>query len=509
MLAAQPASGLGMISALMLCMDSNNDLKSISSTYESQPGIARLRPDSYCRMFCSTRRRDRHLLRKDDSWITCKHRWDENLILRHLEGEIIIGLFPANYIDYLMFDIDNHEPGLTVSPQERCRLVLPLFEVRPLVYTSSDSGGLRVCYFLDQRYPRAQVYQFAERKMTGAAVEVRPGFIEIMATGVGDRLPFGRGSTLVDPETLLPIPDIPLEDKIKSAWSIFLESKLRIALAPTDPVELGQPKPRFVDIVDSLLENGLPPGDVMTTNEALMKLNWDLMGRRGYGADDAKRHLKSWISNHHNGHSNDINSGRIEEVYAHIDRIVGRFDPDRVRFQGLAAGSSNERLTLHDAEVILHLFDSYRHQLAAFSLLLYTKERGKLIDTRQDIGKRNTAISYSMSNYNVSGFVQVWLCAIPQKAFLKFPGFNKTNPKVTRRVLEEKGLIKLHELEDRAANQCRKYKIYFNFSNDSEAVVSLDEALLKLRSKQQLIVDYGRRRVNHIRKESEDLSGNH
>ncbi len=465
-----------------------------------QLGITEDHFDRYCKMFCVTRRQDRYLNRNQDSWPTVKHPWDAKLLFRHLGGEITIGLFPAASINYLMFDIDNHEPGLMVSPQERCRLILSVYSTKPLVYTSSESGGLRVCYFLDQVHPRRQVYQFAERRLASIAIEVKSGYIEIRATGAGDRLPFGKGSELVDPKSLLPVSGVSLAEKIDKAWEIRLSNKLKIDHSTAKPENNGLLKPKFVDIVGSLLEDGLPTGDVMTTNEALMKLNWDLMGRRGYTAEEAKRFLGSWISNHHNGHSDDINAGRIEDVYAHIDRIVGRFDPHRIKFTRLTSASPENRLTLHDVEVILLIFDSYQNQLAVFSLLEYTKAHGELMETAENIAGENSAISYSMSNYNVVGFLQVWLCRIPYKTFLKLPGFDRTRPSITRKLMESKGIMLLHEQEDRSNNRCRAYKICFPFNSDSPRVISLDEALLQLKDKTQLRIDYGPYRSGEIRK---------
>jgi hypothetical protein len=478
-----------------------------SHRHLEQLGVGDAEIKKYTQLFCSTRRSDRYLQKTDRSWVTRKCPWEENLIVSHLLGEIIIGLFPADDIDYLMLDIDNRDRKQSTTPQERCKRILPVFEPTPLVYTSSESGGLRVCYFLDAQYPKGTVYRFAEHRLRQSGVIVKPSFLEIMATNRGDRLPFGLGCTLVDPMTLMPIVRPPLADMIQQAWDIRSGKRLRIDGAGGELAEDQIPRPKFNDIVADLLENGLPPNEVMTTNEALLKLTWELMGRRGHGKEETRRALRSWINTRHNGNSIRINAGRIEEVCAQIDRIVDGFDQGKVKFSGLVACPTECRLTVRDVEVILQLFEAYRDQLAAFSLLEYTKRHGELLDTISATEKQNSAISYFTSNYNVTGFVHVWVCSIPYKAFVKFPGFNRTNPRVTRRSMERSGLMEFHEREDMASHLCRKYKIYFNFDQDGAAVVSLDDALLRLKTKQQLKASYGKRRTASILKEGGEKNG--
>lgn len=459
-------------------------------------GISEEQFGQYRQMFCINRLIYKYLKMGHKGWVTCPYPWHDRSILLHLTHEEVIGLFPADRIDYLMLDVDNHDPTHTPPVEVQTKEVIRAFDSDPLVYTSSNSGGLRVCYFLDSWYPRETVHEFALSRLRTAGTKVSSGYIEILAKGAGDRLPFGKDSYLVDPLTFEELYWIGLPGQIDYAWDLYHGEKLCVEDLDAGSMGRAVTGSDFNDTVADLIENGLPTD--MTTNQALKKLNWEFMGRRGMSDVEAARRLKSWIHEMHNGNSDRVNSGKIDDVYGQIDRLVKSFDPSKVQFVELKMCKQKKRLTIGDARIIVTLFPDYRTQLATFSLLHYVKNAANLHDIIHCMELPTVVKEPITSNCNMTGSLQVWECAIPFKSFEHLDGFDKTYPQKTRKLLEEAGLIRLHRMENRARNRCRAYLIYFTFDDESEEVVSLNEALMMLKSREELTRDYGRYRSEKI-----------
>ncbi len=74
-------------------------------------------------IFLRPRERHHYLIHTQDSWMERKRSWNRNLVLRHLAGEQTIGLFPADWIDYLMIDIDRHDNESEANLRSRIKEV--------------------------------------------------------------------------------------------------------------------------------------------------------------------------------------------------------------------------------------------------------------------------------------------------------------------------------------------------------------------------------------------------
>jgi len=457
----------------------------------------------YKQMFCLNRNESGYLDWGPGGWRTSGYRWWDGLILQHLLHERTVGLFPASRINYLMFDIDNHDPENLPSPESRARAIIDVFDADPLVYTSSDSGGLRVCYFLEGFYKRDDVLIWAQKQLEDAGMPLRSGYIEIMATKKADRLPFGEGSYIVDTFNCEPRYELTLKQMIDEAWEVYDSERLGIPTSHANRDRCSTGTGEFSIDVRELLEEGLP--DSTATNEALLKLNYHYMGTCGYSAESSACALKSWIREHHNGNSNRVNDGKLDEVDDQIERITASFDISKTNFKGHKISSEHKHLRLSDVNVILDKFSGYRDQLAVFSLLEYVKNWGKLSSEEAEPSKGSAQASpsvtqdSSISNLYVVSFLQEWVCEIPYKTFQRLPGFNRRYPKKTVDLLTGADVIKLWKKEDRKANKCRTYKVFFNFDGDSQEVVSLDQALQILKAKTQLKDEYGRYRSEQIK----------
>lgn len=436
----------------------------------------------YHSMFCKNRMQYKYIKKTKDGWSQSNYSWDNNLILRHLLEEATIGLFPANQIDYLIFDIDNHTTQMTESIEHRCREIITAINRDYLIYTSSYSGGMRICYFLDKSYPKEQVNAYAKNILSESGIPVKSGHIEIMAGKKGDRLPFGEDSYLVDFVIYEPLYDVTLSQRIKEAWELSSADRLCIPESTSFHTNLKHPNSDFIEIVTRLYEQGLYPE--ISTNDALMKLCWDYRTRFSNTAEETASFLKYWIKQRHNGCSDRINAGKISIIEEQIERIVKNYNPKHKKYQKLKR-SNDKKLKINDIKLICSLSSEYKIQLAIFSLLEYVKNKGKLIDSI-DISKISDKDlkTYLISNLYVTGFQQlsVYSCEIPYKSFKIFPGFDKTYPNKTKDKLIELGLLEPWKREHKDSNRCRTYKIYFNFDKESEEVGSLDEGILKLNS---------------------------
>jgi hypothetical protein len=444
----------------------------------------------YLDMFASTRVPNKYIKKSKEGWREIKRKWSGDPIESHLRQTDTLGLFPAEWINYLMIDLDNHG-GATEDLHKRATLCINAIGGVPIIYRSSDSGGIRLFYPLDQEYPRDSVLSFAAQRILAAGGTLAAGNIEVMAGLKGDRLPFGHGSCLLDSKTFSPR-DLSLADTIETAWQTWSKSKLEIPREHLKSQPVAVKSNQKLLLAQSLLKEGLKPD--MSTNDSLLLLARHLMRDLGYTKEQATQEMKEWAELKHNGHSQRINAGNLDSVKSQIERIIEGYDPDR---QGKKTWLN---LTLDDIRTISSECSSYRDRLAYYSILLYCKNKGtiQLGEDLDHLGTSNSTLNGFTSlpttsklppkgtlkgNYNVTPHQQVWLCEIPFTAFKGFPGFDSSRPTAMRLKLEDMGLLSTLKPEDRKNHKCRTYRIEFNFSSDSRPVASLDEGLKLLREK--------------------------
>ncbi len=432
---------------------------------------------AFLELFLSCRDLGCYYVKVPTGWRCVRRAWTRRIVFDHLTGQAVIGIPPGVGYDLLIFDIDN-KGDQSESVDSRVRRVMRLFDAEPLICTSSESGGMRVCYFLERVYFRDDIYDFARQRLLNANVQVKSGYIEIMATRKNDRLPFGKGSFVVDPATLDPLYELSLKGMIRHAQSIKNRSQLSIVGISRHRELRNLGKGDFGVTVEFLEDYGLPFG--ISTNEALLLLNRKQQGVLRRTPAEAARWLKSWIRKHHNGRSNRISNGEWQDVDDQIDRIVSSFDPSKYSRQNLTSITLSLRLTIRDIETLLAAgFDS-KLLRAAFSLLEWVKNRGTLVlsidrdDSEDSTGYVRDCL---IRNNYLAQLSQVWLCQIPKGAMRQFSGFKKSNPAETLKRLIDRGLIELEREYNHAQHRCRTYLVFFTFVQESQEVVSLDEAL--------------------------------
>lgn len=451
---------------------------------------------AFLNLFCKHRDPNRYITKTATSWSTVKEPWRPALVLQHLKQKITIGLHPGAYYDLLIFDLDCKNPASKKTLLDRCRSILLCFDTMPLIYTSSASGGLRMCYFLDKSYPREQIKAFAEQQLRARSVQVGSGYIEIMADGKGDRLPFGAGSFLVDPATLRVRREVDLAGMIAHAQECRDAKRLSLPSIKSKRAKPGESA--YLITVKSLLEHGLTKK--ITTTDSLMKLNYYFRVIKGLGAVETKAKLKELIKSRHNGHSTRINSGKSKSLFAQIDRIVDGFSFDKVKYRPNSEFGVDSNLRREDVRQILARFSSYRDQRAAFSLLKHAKRYGSLENSECRNSTPIVTLNNKQGNLIRVPFLQSLLCEIPYKTFRSFDGFNKRSPKKTIDRLVNCGLLEVYSEFSYAKHECRTYRVHFLFAPESPEVESLNAALRESKSPEELISDYGRYRAAKIRR---------
>jgi len=167
-------------------------------------GISQEDFNFYSELFIQNRQR--YIAMKDDEgWQVIKSKTGkfiklhDHVVAYHLLGKYWLGVLAPEVPRYLCIDIDASESLPWVY-----RIVRD-WVPRPIVFQSSDSKGLHVYAFLEFNFPikakKLMSITSMELKMRG--VETGPGICEVFPVpNKFLRLPLGKGSYLLDPETL-------------------------------------------------------------------------------------------------------------------------------------------------------------------------------------------------------------------------------------------------------------------------------------------------------------------
>jgi hypothetical protein len=467
-------------------------------------GISDLTLDHYMKLF-TTEKRSRSVTKasflqvnSNDriEWKTYrKYVWSEMDLLRHLAGKTALSLYWTEFADYLMLDFDTHKNRSEEYVRDAALKVIQALPGEWLTYQSSFSKGIRAICFLDQRYSRFGLFNYLKTKLKAIDSGNEYGWVESRMGNASDRLPFGKGSMLLDPFTLEPMFDLNLEETIRYAWKFAEENRL----TPDEKdfkrvgVFLGRTGKDYNAVVNRLLTEGLWPE--INTNDALLALNLQFQGVNGLTREEAALKLKEWTQMKTNGLSQRINNGNFAGIDSQIDRIVASFDPKRFNRKNKVSASSEASLSLADVKTLLSYTSDYRMLKAAFSLLRYVA------------GRRSFSVTIISHDFmspqrgcnNVSRNSCDLVVPIPWTAFRKFAGFPENDPARKRKELERLGILKLKREYSADDGRCREYTIFFPFSSDRTPAFSLlDEALARLMDPKELRKNFGDYRATKI-----------
>lgn len=134
------------------------------------------------------------------------------VIVRFLAGEFYLSKEMAYWNDFFCLDLDNRCGTDELYARYRSfRAVLPT----PLVIQSSSSLGLHLYYYIDGLCRSTEIKRLLADLLTGHGIQAKPGYIETFPGNVSHlRLPLGKDSMLLDPDTLVPL-DLTLRESIE------------------------------------------------------------------------------------------------------------------------------------------------------------------------------------------------------------------------------------------------------------------------------------------------------
>jgi hypothetical protein len=282
-----------------------------------------------------------HLLGR--RWVGTGCRWDAS-VRRFVTDYVAIDLDQRGDIDDLIARYDR---------------VLAALGPPTFVFRSSEYGGLHLYYLLAEpielhRLRRPDGRHGAVMELLAAhdliesngSIEVYPrGHYRVRGTMNRLRLPFGRGCTLLDPDSLLPYARAKAARSLEVARQFFEDEKVELTDATawvrrsrevgTRPVAPRKPRTTSLTPTTSgsapdtqrLRNDGLTAAKQF--NAAILALAIELR-RQDIPKDVASQDLCDWIDRHHNGRSRTYNRSRLL-AHAEIGRIVGRVYARHVR----------------------------------------------------------------------------------------------------------------------------------------------------------------------------------
>jgi hypothetical protein len=189
----------------------------------------------------------RYMIKKDDEpWQVIKSKTGkfiklhDHVVAYHLLGKYWLGVLAPEVPWYLCIDIDASESLPSIY-----RIVSDWVS-HPIVFQSSDSKGLHVYAFRDFYFPISanKLIRITSTELQIRGVKTAPGICEVFpAPNKFLRLPLGKGSCLLDPNTLIPM-DLSLRESIE-----FIRENLRRhsfeELFPGLYRKIGRPNAKF------------------------------------------------------------------------------------------------------------------------------------------------------------------------------------------------------------------------------------------------------------------------
>ncbi len=156
-------------------------------------------------------------------------------IAKHLQGEYWIARALPKYTDFFCIDLDCGISAASLRDlNERYDRVRKLLG-NPVVFQSSESGGLHLYYWTDyglKDFLGKVLNRFLSQNglaLKGGVIETFPGTIDHL------RLPLGRDSHLLDPETLRPL-GLPLKESLQYVKDNKVSSYISISKMDPHPL---------------------------------------------------------------------------------------------------------------------------------------------------------------------------------------------------------------------------------------------------------------------------------
>jgi hypothetical protein len=235
----------------------------------------------------------RQIKRKDDQYVPL----DKYAIAKHLQEEYWVARRMPGKTDYFCIDIDFDNDDSLIERYNSIISIIP----NPLVVSSSYSGGLHLYYFLDKDEWRNQISEVISEWLISNNITIQPRKFELFPGSIDHlRLPFGLGSTVLNPDSLQPL-GLSLKECLAAVKNhprkslINFRNAMHINQIPIYfKSSYSNKEKRTTAEVQRLLENGIE--ELGTRNEAQMFLIQHYIGKLGYTADEAENAIMNWYN---------------------------------------------------------------------------------------------------------------------------------------------------------------------------------------------------------------------
>lgn len=456
-------------------------------------------------------------------------------IIGHLEGRYVIGtgarrnVETRRYMTHLLwFDLDAGDDLIA-----RYTLLREAIPTLPLVFRSSESGGLHCCFVLNEP---AELFDLLNpfsgdglvpKLLARVGLELAPGRIEfypaarsLTTWGNAIRFPFGIGSWLLCPDELIALrPKGPsaareVARQLRDDEVDLLSLSELHGLAQNASAKGRKPKPRKrsargpsvtrVREIAELDHRGIQgPGRL---NDALFTKSVDF-AVRGVRLDDASALLHLWLDARHNGQSRTYNQSP-ERAQAEAKRVVERVYSDwefRSRWQTrpgltLAEVALIDALTPTGAELVGPSGKPQprlKYQRFLFDLLNGMKQWviTRAVETAQLAAERNPRVNVESTEFDAlfRNEAQRWWPYAPVPLFvvenpyqfrLTIPGVSEAVMNAFWRLTTQSMLFKQTRPGSAMHGRSAAYAIQLDFAD--EAFERIDDALVHLFTKAQL-----------------------
>jgi hypothetical protein len=304
-------------------------------------------------------------IKTENAWYTLKDtKFNEALIRKHLYDEEIYGQRLSNSKKkFTVLDFDRKEGQSPEDFKQLISKVANIFQCPKLSMRSSVSGNCHMMLFFNNINP-----SIVKERINGTllANNITPKHalddsVEVFVSNKGIRLPFGRGSLLLDQDTLDPI-DSKMAGMLKAIEYVSALGKLPSVYAAT-PSYQQYTQSKLNDqsadwlAAENLKDLGLTVSG--STNEALLVMARHYFIQTKYDKVRTEELLVEWIDTHHNGVSSGYNRNP-DSIYTQIKHIV----------KGLKSQPRLDRSMHLDLWVCEYIVEEYP------GLISYPRQRG-------------------------------------------------------------------------------------------------------------------------------------
>ena len=423
---------------------------------------------------------------------------DDYAIAKHLQGKHVLATFPGTYTKYLCLDLD-----YSTDLKETLDAILRIFP-KSLVIQSSMSKGIHVYHFFESKISVNKLQKLIKKILESRGIVVRPGYCEIFPqTSRALRLPLGKGSFVLDEETLFPLHTNVIDGIRLIKEKITYHSIAQILSHVNTGAKLTTSVPSLNEIErnDAIPSNKINDS-LATSNSGRPDISWDklrgkefkhfiaqslrsgiqLTGTRyflqskliyhlwsiNYSKEECYESISSWYFSHdHQSKDWKKHPGRVLHQLRNAINSFYR-QAELKRYQ--PGGRKGKPLTTGDVKYITELTPDYRNQKFLFCLMHYA------------LNAKNTKDEFRL----------------PRTVITTFDCCSDKSYQDKMRLCESAGLIRKVREYYRQDKRARTYMINYVFCEDGVPVDNLEQGLTAIFDLETLRLRYSKWVYNKI-----------